>query len=572
MRQFRSISTNALLRAISGFLLGLVTFSAHAGGIQIDLKTLRFDGIESKRAFEPRVAIELYAHGRHFAYSGKPFQYAVFVLYRLEKNGGRTRVGRFVAPVPKEHFEVKPRFALPDSQARYELHCHEVPFFAFAPLASAQFGGFLNAQEEAQVDQFYKDPMNYVGTAKLAEFSTGKAPRPPAITIYPVERAQALAAIDAGKPPTFKWQLGPESSPAARNVQFSYRLEPVEGWSPYSGARQVAYTNLPPGMYTFELRGRYTLDGREETTEVLTVSFTVRKLIFEVAKSDAFKPAPARIDLSFRESLAKQRSRALLVGIQTYDDSAHFKPLPFVRNDLTVLAAVLQRKGFEITVLTSDSTLAESLKAGSAGKPAAIVKVKPTTKANIEEELSALRKTSGPNDRVIVYFSGHGASDGPRAYLAGTDCISSDKARTCISLEQLKSEWIDPMMSIRNVQHLLVILDACQSGLGVMSKSADDVGVATLDRYPSAHMMTAGLVEQDAVADASAQMSVFTKFLVEGLGKEADYTKDGAITLSELSVFVHDKVSKYVAEKFQLIQTPAIGKVKGNGEMVFLAD
>jgi hypothetical protein len=88
-------------------------------------------------------------------------------------------------------------------------------------------------------------------------------------------------------------------------------------------------------------------------------------------------------------------------------------------------------------------------------------------------------------------------------------------------------------------------------------------------------MMTAGMVDQEAF-DYRGVMSVFTHFLVQGLStKDADYTKDDVVTLTELLVFVQDKVSTYVAGlkttgPEQRRQTPVLGKIGGAGEMIFV--
>jgi uncharacterized caspase-like protein len=89
-------------------------------------------------------------------------------------------------------------------------------------------------------------------------------------------------------------------------------------------------------------------------------------------------------------------------------------------------------------------------------------------------------------------------------------------------------------------------------------------------KYPSAHMMTAGLMDQEAFIDEATGMSIFTQYLVEGFTGKADYTKDEVISLTELLIYVQDKVSTKVETKYHKAQTPVMGKIKGAGEMIFL--
>jgi hypothetical protein len=124
-------------------------------------------------------------------------------------------------------------------------------------------------------------------------------------------------------------------------------------------------------------------------------------------------------------------------------------------------------------------------------------------------------------------------------------------------------------MGEKGVQHLLVVLDACQAGLGLYSKSGARTPLETLIEYPGAHMMTAGLMEQEAHVDLQDGVSVFTEYLAKGLAGAADWNHDKVITLSELLVYVQDNVAKHVSEKFNESQVPVMGKVKGAGEMLF---
>jgi glycosylphosphatidylinositol transamidase (GPIT) subunit GPI8 len=142
------------------------------------------------------------------------------------------------------------------------------------------------------------------------------------------------------------------------------------------------------------------------------------------------------------------------------------------------------------------------------------------------------------------------------------------KGDSCISYEWLR-KWIDDLMIKKGVRHLLVILDACQAGLGLYSKSDTYAPLEVLLKYPSAHMMTAGLMEQNAQVDTQTGVSVFTQILYEGLEGKADLTDDNIITLSELLVYVQKNVSKYVKEKWNVEQVPSMGIIRGPGEMLF---
>lgn len=552
-------------------LLILASPLAPGGGMLINKETLLLNGVPDNRVFAPASVVSLSARGEDYSYSGKPYKYAVFALYRVSPENGKKLVGKFLGQIiTKPMFKVETRFALPQGETEYELVYHTTPFFSFDPMVDAMYGGFLKDGEAQAVEAFYRDPSNDPHTEPLAKLNAGAAPARPEVFLYLQGFQRIQEEIRQRKPPTFRWYLGDESSPQARDVRFAYRLSPLEAeWSIPSRSREVTYQYLPPGNYTFEVRALYRMNGKEASSEVAQYSFTVTRHIYSIAKGDTQKIAATAITPELRERLRTQKSRALLIGVSQYTEGSGFSQLPFVRADLIGLASALAQKGFEITVLTPDKAVESALKL-IADPSRVTVQLAEPTKAMVDHALSELRKASFPGDRVILYFSGHGTAEGGLGYIAPQDCRRDNRRETCISLETVK-DWMDKMMTVREVQHLLVVLDSCQSGLGVLSKGSSDVDVATLSRYSSAHMMTAGLVDQEAFADADQKMSIFTSFLIKGLS-EADYTKDNAITLSELTLYVQDSVSRYVFEKYQKEQTPVMGKVKGAGEMVFVVE
>jgi uncharacterized caspase-like protein len=80
-------------------------------------------------------------------------------------------------------------------------------------------------------------------------------------------------------------------------------------------------------------------------------------------------------------------------------------------------------------------------------------------------------------------------------------------------------------------------------------------------------MLTAGMANQLAQIDPQLGMSTFTYYLAEGLNGNADILgNNGLITLSELFVYVQYKV----AERTQSKQIPMLGRIRGDGEMLFM--
>jgi peptidoglycan/xylan/chitin deacetylase (PgdA/CDA1 family)/uncharacterized caspase-like protein len=170
-----------------------------------------------------------------------------------------------------------------------------------------------------------------------------------------------------------------------------------------------------------------------------------------------------------------------------------------------------------------------------------------------------------PNDRVFVFFAGHGAT---RKLSSGRDLgyiipVDADP-------DKLATDAI-PMTEIQNIaeslqaKHELFVMDACYSGLGLTRGGANASFLRDNGRRLGRQMLTAGGTDQ-LVADGGPNgHSVFTWTLLQGLGGKADLNGDGLITATELAAYVAPAVSS-VSQ-----QTPAFGSLPGSegGDFVF---
>lgn len=523
-----------------------------AGGIEISEDSLSFDKDPQKRLFNPNTEIVFEFDYRDWTYSGKTYAYCVFELRQIKSKGVT-----FTA-APPEYFDMQilgsyghgtARFHLPEPSSEYSISYHVVPFFGFGPLQSNIHGGFImSPAEKRAIEQFYKK--NYSGTVDLRkiESTSGEGGVTKIMTIYFKQglKKNIDEAVAARRPPTFEWYKGEDSALGVHNEEYSYRLRPQEDWKEYSTAQKCTYYFLTPGQYTFEVRARYTIDGQRKETAVASLPFEVAKVI-SVPPPVEFLPKGDAISPQVLERYRHQKSTALLIGVSEYNDNT-WKSLPCVKNDLNLMSSVLQKHGFTIELLDKD-----------------------TTKKGMEEKLNKVLNDATKDDRVIVYISGHGTSLGLLNFIVPTDGNSMKKEDTCISYEWLK-KWTDDLMTKKGVKHLLIILDACQAGLGLYSKSDTYTPLEVLLKYPSAHMMTAGLMDQNAQVDTQTGVSVFTQILYNGLQGKAELTKDNIITLSELLVYVQSNVSKYVKEKWNVEQVPSMGIIQGSGEMLFFTN
>lgn len=168
-----------------------------------------------------------------------------------------------------------------------------------------------------------------------------------------------------------------------------------------------------------------------------------------------------------------------------------------------------------------------------------------------------------PDDRVFVFFAGHGAT---RHLSSGRDLgyivpVDSDP-------EKFASDAI-PMTEIQNIaeslpaRHVLFVMDACYSGLGLTRGASGFLHENA--RRQGRQMLTAGGADQMVADGGPNGHSIFTWTLLQALAGRADLNGDSLITATELAAYIAPSVAGVSR------QTPAFGSLPGSegGDFVF---
>ncbi|MBN2090702.1 caspase family protein [candidate division KSB1 bacterium] len=182
------------------------------------------------------------------------------------------------------------------------------------------------------------------------------------------------------------------------------------------------------------------------------------------------------------------------------------------------------------------------------------------TKKNIENLLGdKLPKLLAENDRLIIYFSGHGethtTATNEYGYLIPFDGEKKNLYSTCLSMNQIAD-----FSNLIAARQILFIIDACYSGIaGVIHKGGEDL--EQLKKINEAQMkifmesrgrqiMTAGTSKETArMGKVWNNHSVYTYYLMKGLKGEADWNKDSVVSTFELQVYLNTYVSKDTENK-----------------------
>ena len=197
---------------------------------------------------------------------------------------------------------------------------------------------------------------------------------------------------------------------------------------------------------------------------------------------------------------------------------------------------------------------------------------KEATRENITRGFSEMLKQAGENDRVVIFFAGHGETfitpdGGDMGYLMPTDGDLKDLYLTSISMNQLYE-----IAAISSAKHILYLVDACYSGLAIsqsrgISKNTAPSYLKTITTEKGRQIITAGGKDEEVIENSIWGHSAFTKNLLTGLGKgTADIDGDGIVTANELGDFLAERVHN----ETDGAHTPKIGRIGTEmGEFIF---
>ncbi|MQA42813.1 polysaccharide deacetylase family protein [Rugamonas aquatica] len=169
------------------------------------------------------------------------------------------------------------------------------------------------------------------------------------------------------------------------------------------------------------------------------------------------------------------------------------------------------------------------------------------------------------DDRIFVFFAGHGAT---RQLSSGRNLgyiIPVDSDPQQVSFDAIPMTDLQNIAESLNAKHVLFVMDACYSGLGLTRGGGNSAFLRDNARRLGRQMLTAGGADQMVADGGPNGHSVFTWTLLQALNGKADLNGDGLITATELAAYVAPAVAS-VSQ-----QTPAFGSLPGSegGEFVF---
>ncbi len=196
------------------------------------------------------------------------------------------------------------------------------------------------------------------------------------------------------------------------------------------------------------------------------------------------------------------------------------------------------------------------------------------TLSNIKLNLGEVATSAGENDRILVFYSGHGQTligtdNSEKGYIIPYEGKQDNPYATGIAMDEILTT-----SQISKSKHMLFLMDACYSGLmteHVKGLQPQEEGYLTKVANEQARQIITAGGNEPAIEGGRWNHSVFTKNLLSGLDDwDADTDNDGFITADELGTYLR----KQVTEDSNNQQTPQKGRFmnSGTGEFVFFSD
>lgn len=250
---------------------------------------------------------------------------------------------------------------------------------------------------------------------------------------------------------------------------------------------------------------------------------------------------------------------ALLIGV---DDYEKVTDLRYAVADVKAVGSALLRLGYahnQVVVMTSDRS--------DDDRP---------TSANVLGRIKQLAGQMGPEDTLLVYFSGHGFSQkstGNDQYLATVDTDLGRLKATSLPLSLLRDT-----IARSPLRQVFFIIDACRdipnpkstAGPTRLVSRPSEAGIRRLTEVPAARdleIVALSSCKDGQISEEQADLGhgVFTYFLLQGLQGRAKNEKK-QITVALLCDYVFDKVKEWSAGR----QTPWI--LQSGAAQIVLAD
>src|SRR5690349_20106193 len=240
------------------------------------------------------------------------------------------------------------------------------------------------------------------------------------------------------------------------------------------------------------------------------------------------------------------RSYAVIVGISGYRNLPENLQLKYAERDAQSIYTILispeggNFKAENVHLLLGD-------RAGLAA-----------IRREIDEWLPSVARE---DDRVLIYFAGHGFMYQGKGYLAPFDFDLNKVAQTGYPMDELGTVIGGKIKA----KSKILLTDACHSG-AITPEDTESLNQTLGGLQKSLFSLTASRARERSFEspDLKGGHGVFTYYVVSGMAGSADADADGIVTADKLAEYVHTQVREYTSGK----QNPTSDKSNFDSKML----
>jgi caspase domain-containing protein len=281
-------------------------------------------------------------------------------------------------------------------------------------------------------------------------------------------------------------------------------------------------------------------------------------------------PTPARQVARYGEGITD--------GLRSYMRVRElYRALPAAAEDPEAVAVVIGNRSYDklprsVTSYNDADAVYSFLTEHLGYRPDNIIDVRDAKKADFdrvfgaqpgfEGELARLVQ-SQPNSKVLIYYSGHGATDGAQSetYLVPANAEPYREESTGYKLSTLYTN-----LAALDAKSVLVLLETEfgeDHGVHVLPPNLPEMKLSALPRapLPALTVLVAADRGQRTLVDMTYDIGLFTRYAIEGMAGSADLAPvgdgDGEVDSAELYAFTAAFVDLAARKTFGLLQQPA---------------
>lgn len=268
------------------------------------------------------------------------------------------------------------------------------------------------------------------------------------------------------------------------------------------------------------------------------------------AKLRGLKKEPTATEAVARQI---QRRRALLIGIASYQSDDSFSQLRYPVNDVRAMRELLIGYNYSPVECIDDNVADPQMQ---------------PLRENILLAISRICKEAEPDDLLWIHFSCHGMrwtdpSGRDVRLLVAQDTRLSDPLGTAISVE----DQLLAVLRASKARQKVVTLDACQLGFGSTRDVESESSDIAYDVAEGMAVLTASTSKQYAQESKTAQLGVFTHFLLRVLRDQVAQKRYAALAETARSVLA--EVINWYKSNNRLPQQPMVS-FEGLGELLLV--